>query len=372
MKKWKKHLSTFSFSLLAVSSIGGLVEFGPFWQDFFVLGDTRSVQSSSYFDGNDWEIQAWDFRSRYSTQNTVDDRNITSAGPVAVWQRLTENGWELMFWSVLEQTEFQLTTNTVDDVDPKTDGRYLVWRSQVEGVWRVMKMDLQYPEQDPEQLSFVGSVDEVVISDGVVAWQEWIDDSWEIMVHHIDGASQRITYNGTADINPQLVDQYVYYEGEDLEGGDREIYRFDLVYGTTESVTQNEIDDDAPQTFGEEIQWYERRDGISAKMELDDVTGRPRIVELIPQAAALTPEQAVELQEIAEEATGDVVEEESGEEVAPGFPSERTSDGRAGSLGESSESVQDETEEASSDSSVLSDPSDLSEPDLSGLEESTP
>lgn len=310
MKKWKQHLGTFSFGVLTLTSMGGLVELGPFWQDFSILGNAPAIQSSEYFDGNDWEIQAWDFRSRYSTQNAIDDRNITSAGPVAVWQRLTENGWELMFWSVFEQVEFQLTTNIVDDVDPKTDGRYLVWRSQIEGVWRVMMMDLQKSDLEPLQISVVGSVDEIVIQDGMVAWQEWIDDSWEIMVHKIEGASQRITYNGTADINPQLQDQFVYYEGEDAAGGDREIYRFDLVYGTTEVVTENEIDDDAPQTYGDKIQWYERRDGISAKMELDDATGRPRIVELIPQAAALTPEQAVELQEIAEEASGDVVEAE--------------------------------------------------------------
>ena len=303
-----------SISFFTIISMTGIIELGPFWQDFSILGDTRSVQSSSFFDGHDWEIQAWDFRSRYSTQNSVDDRNITSRGPVAVWQRLTEQGWELMFWSALEQTEFQITTNIVDDVDPKTDGRYLVWRSQADGVWRVMFMDLEKPELAAEQLSFVGSVDAVGIRDGVVAWQEWIDDSWEIMVRHPTFGAQRVTDNRTADANPQPYGRYVYWEGEDENGGDREIYRFDLLYGTTQAVTENEIDDDAPETYGGEIQWYERRDGISAKMVLDEMTGRSRIIKLIPGPLPLVPEQTTELPIIVEEPEEPAEEAEEPEE----------------------------------------------------------
>lgn len=327
MKKWKEHLSTFSFSLLAVGSIGGLVELGPFWQDFSILGNAPAIQSSEYFDGNDWEIQTWNYRSRYSTQNSSDDRNITSAAFIAVWQRLTEQGWELLFWSVLEQNEIQLTTNEVDDVDPKTDGRFLTWRSQIDGVWRVMFWDLGEPQQPPVQLSFLGTVDGVTIQDGMVAWQEWIDDSWEIMVYQPDRGIQRITYNSTADINPQIQPGYVYYEGEDTQGTDREIFQFDLTYGTTQILTQNEIDDDAPEAYGDQIRWYERRDGISAKMEFDVATGRPRIVELIPHAQALTPTQVQELQEIAQEAQTDIVVEEEAEEVeeeSPASPQEET------------------------------------------------
>ena len=43
-----------------------------------------------------------------------------------------------------------------------------------------------------------------VILNGMIAWQEWIDDNWEIMVRHPELGTQRITYNTTADILPQL------------------------------------------------------------------------------------------------------------------------------------------------------------------------
>lgn len=269
-------------------SITGTI-FGPWRSDVLSLfGDVRAIQASSYFDGNDWEVTAWDYRHNFRTDNSVDDRNTSFGGTVAVWQRLTEQGWEIMAYSLVAEEERQLTQNGVDDIMPVTDGNTVAWQTQdAQGVWRIMRMDVFHEEAQPEQISLFGTATDPQMQDGVVVWQEWIEGDWEIMSYSAQTGTMRVTYNQEPDIAPHLLQGDVVWEGEDREGKDREIFRFDLLQGTTEQVTQNELDDQGLDVKGEELKWFERREGTAAEVLLNLASGQIELTRLLPVPSSL-------------------------------------------------------------------------------------
>ncbi len=269
--------------ILLLASASGAVQVGPVQQNTLkIVSESRSVLSSEYFDGVDWEVQIWDFQSSYYSKNDIDDRNVDHGGALAVWQRLTDQGWEIEYWTLVDEKPQFLTNNFFDDTKPRTDGQYIAWQQKRNGTWQVMYVDMFSEERVIEQLSNDGPATDVDVKEGLITFQQWINDNWEIMVWHPLFGIQRATYNDTPDLHPTISDGKVFFEGVVKGETDKEILEFDILTGLVSKVTDNEIDHEGLTAKTGKLRWFERRGGVSALVERDKGKPHHKLLKILP------------------------------------------------------------------------------------------
>lgn len=153
-------------------------ESGLFVADRFTQSTFGSVDS--WFDGTDWELVVKDQQGvpiAQLTDNAKDDLFAQTSYRFAVWQTLTDQGWELSITTSAGTR--QLTVDAFDDTQPYTDGRFVVWlKTQENGahVWLYDVITGFFEEVSDEE----AVVKEPSVTDGVITWQQWSDsdEAW--------------------------------------------------------------------------------------------------------------------------------------------------------------------------------------------------
>lgn len=307
-----------------------------------IFDPTHSLRISETWDGNDYEVSISGFGKGVRTDNYVDDTNLVASGAVATWQQLSDNGWELMLWTPQDPHPAQMTNDVYDDVNPRTDGRFIAWQKKVDGQWAIYYLDVQESSR-ATKISGEGNASDMHMEDGVVVWQEWIDENWEIMMYRIGQGPRRITYNNTGDISPVIDAGVIFWEGIDPEGGDKDIFRYNVQTGVMGLETQNDRDDDAPTLVEDNVIWFERGD-VSQRVVHDDEDDRTTKTQLPPLPVILPPqvEQAVEAEAGGESGSAEV--EESTTESAEASQEELTEE-TTETTETTEETTQEETQE---------------------------
>lgn len=141
---------------------------------------TQSVFGSvdPWFDGTDWELVVKDQEGvpiAQLTDNAKDDLFAQTSYRFAVWQTLTDHGWELSITTAGGTR--QLTTDVFDDREPSTDGRFVVWLKTQENGAHVWLYDVVsgFMEEVSDKKAVVK---EPLVESGVVTWQQWLDEAW--------------------------------------------------------------------------------------------------------------------------------------------------------------------------------------------------
>lgn len=70
---------------------------------------------------------------RQLTDNDTDDLNPALSGTAVVWQSFDGNDWEIWAYEATSDAMTQLTDNDVDDINPAISGTNVVWQTMDEG-----------------------------------------------------------------------------------------------------------------------------------------------------------------------------------------------------------------------------------------------
>ncbi len=168
---------------------------------------------------NGWEVFFETDLFTTSTNNFLEDRNPNAAGHLAAWQQKTDKGWQVRAYDNEAQKTYLITNETGDHTEVRTDGRYVVWQAKNLGEWRIYYWDSENPETEYKELSDRRNSIRPRISEGIVVWQEWLDDNWEIVKREI-GAPQkrRLTFNDTHDISPDILGHLIVWQAKGANG----------------------------------------------------------------------------------------------------------------------------------------------------------
>lgn len=133
----------------------------------------------------------------------------------------------------LDGVETQITHNTVDDAAPYYDARShsIVWHRLIDGRYQIISYDIATAAET--QLT-TGTTNNMEPSryKNLTAWQSWIDNSWNIMLH--DGKrAVAITDSPAHDVAPLVYEEYVLWNTTD-SAGEQHIAMYDL---TTAEIT---------------------------------------------------------------------------------------------------------------------------------------
>lgn len=350
-----------------------------------IFDPTHSLRASQTWDGHDHEVSIRGFGKGVRTDNQVDDINLVTAGAVATWQQLSDAGWELMLWTPQDPYPAQMTDDVYDDINPQTDGQYIAWQKKIDGQWAIYYLDVEESGR-ATKISGDGNASDMHMEDGVIVWQEWIDENWEIMMYRVGQGSRRITYNNTGDISPVIDAGVIFWEGIDPEGGDKEIFRYDVQTGVMAFETQNDRDDDAPTLEADNVVWFERGD-VSQRVVHDDEDNQTTKTQL-PPLPVILPEQTEpvveaeatesgateETAEEAEETTDETTTEEEATEESTESTEEEVTEEVVDDTAEEEETSEDVTEEAPTEETTEEEPTqeqDSTEEESSSSEEET-
>lgn len=241
----RQRVRTGTVAILLASTLG-VVELVT--QESIGIMETTIVYAEEVHDGMDYEVRlSLSNGDLILTENTEDDRFVSYVGGVAVWQQLRQSGWEIILWTVNHGTT-RLTDDAIDDTEPETDGRYVVWQRLEDDRSRVMLYDTQNPGSGMQQIS-EGTVTSQFpkIEGGRVVWQAWVGSNWEVMSWKESEGLLRMTINTTADIEPDISDQHIVWEGVDPQSFDRDIFAADLTTRELLIVTDNALSDGTPE-----------------------------------------------------------------------------------------------------------------------------
>ncbi|GEM_PF-3344572 len=101
-----------------------------------------------------------------------------------------------------------LISNNRNNSQQDNSGEYLVWVSNINGYNQVFRRHL--PTDTDLQLTFASNnVSPVVDEYGNVAWERWIDDSWQIFL--FDGVSIRRISKGIVGVRPRISGGVLFY-----------------------------------------------------------------------------------------------------------------------------------------------------------------
>jgi|GEM_PF-5264928 len=205
------------FATLAFLGITGFTLLRPIFE-----GNTlprRFVTVYESLTPNSWEVFFETDLYTTSTNNYLEDRYPSSMGHLAVWQQKTDNGWQVRAYDNEAQKVYSLTEELGDHVDIHTDGRYVVWQLKRQGIWRIFYWDAQEPDTEYKQLSDTRMAMHPRISEGVVVWQEWLNNNWEIIKRDMNAPQRkRLTNNDTPDISPDILGKLIVWQAKGTDG----------------------------------------------------------------------------------------------------------------------------------------------------------
>mgnify|MGYP000224069218 CR=1 FL=1 len=82
----------------------------------------------------DWELMIrFGDQVRQLTDNDFDDINAKLSGTAVVWQSFDGNDWEIWAYEATSDAMTQLTDNDTDDINPCISGTTVVWQTMDEG-----------------------------------------------------------------------------------------------------------------------------------------------------------------------------------------------------------------------------------------------
>lgn len=186
----------------AMASMAGLTFIRPYVPNAVLPKDYISATES--YDGYTYGVSFDTPYLHYSTPGTINERSPDTMGWYAVWQRLTDKGWQIIFYNAEESKAYQVTDEADDQTNPQTDGKIIVWQgNQEDGIWNVYMYDTSKPESGIVKLNTSGPAMRPRVSKGIVVWQQWLNKNWEIAAWR-DGEVFVMTNDLKPDIEPDI------------------------------------------------------------------------------------------------------------------------------------------------------------------------
>jgi beta propeller repeat protein len=152
-----------------------------------------------------------------------------------------------------------LTENEVEDSNPKISGNLIVWQSRVAD-----------PVVEPPQVAPVEAEVDVPVDPPVV-----VPADFEIMLS-VDGVIRQITSNDADDTNPSISGNDIVWQSQ--EGGDWEIWAYNVTSDSVRQLTMNDLDDINPQIDNNRVVW-EAWDGNDLEIGTELINLEPVAIE---------------------------------------------------------------------------------------------
>jgi len=193
--------------------MAGLTLIRPYVPNSVLPKDYVSVMEA--YDGYTYGVIMDTPYLRYATPGTQNERSPDAFGWFAVWQRLTDKGWQIILYNAEDNKTYQVTDEYGDQINPQTDGRMIVWQgNQENGVWNVYMYDTQRPELGIKKLNSSAPAIKPNVSKGVVVWQQWENRNWEIAAMN-DDKVYLMTNNLKPDIEPDVFNDMLIWTRAD-------------------------------------------------------------------------------------------------------------------------------------------------------------
>ena len=130
----------------------------------------------------------------------------------------------------------KITDNLFEDAAPSYDTTTdeIVFHRLIEGRYQIIRYSLDTKEETQLTASRENSMEPVQV-DGVVVWQQWVTDNWEIALLE-SGDVTVITGNGQHDVAPTIRDGYVMWHTTDASG-EKLLSVYEIATGISSSVS---------------------------------------------------------------------------------------------------------------------------------------
>ncbi|GEM_PF-3732029 len=234
------------------------------------------LKGEEWFDGTDWEVRLETPTGERDTHNGVDDRFVRLGGWLAVWQRQSQKGWQVVLYDAKTVTEEVLTDEQGDHLQPQTDGRFVVWQERREDVWSIMLYDREQKDVNKSILRISDGKSNALrprISEGVVTWHQWMDSHYEIMVWDRQRGFRQLTDTANVSINPTVLGSIIVWQEIDAHHHSR-LKIHDLAYDKEEYLLTDENDPQFDPVFEEQnLSWFVTREGKQTTMRYNFGTG---------------------------------------------------------------------------------------------------
>jgi len=133
---------------------------------------------------------------------------------VSVGDDIGENGVRQVFY-VYQGNKTFVTNTPYPNASPVTEKEYMAWMGQVDGSnWHIFIHHI--PSGATTRLTNVGNNVNPILKDRKVAWEGWVDDSWQIYLY--DGASVFQLTSGDSSLNPDIEGDNIIYARRDVAG----------------------------------------------------------------------------------------------------------------------------------------------------------
>jgi len=160
---------------------------------------------------------------------------------------VTPENKDIYLYDVETETETILDAEDYDAYDPQIVGDYVIYEAEVAPEdTNLYSYNLTTEEATPIAETSVAEGNADVWGNGNAVYEYQTSETNTDIYYYdaLTGEATPITDTSGNEINPHIAGNYVAWQGWD--GDDWEIYRYDITTETTEQLTDNEIDDYAP------------------------------------------------------------------------------------------------------------------------------
>lgn len=174
-------------------------------------------------------------------------------GESLVWQSLINGRWQILFYDAATATTTQLTNTNFNNMNPYVRGDTVVWNAWVDGNWEIFLAKLRDAEQTQSTSASLSAgntqngrgwaIQQITdntwhdmfpkIGGGLVTWQSFIDNSWQVFVYDLESkATSQISEGEGKFENPRIA---VLWDKRGDDGGVK-IFSHDLSTGKTTTI----------------------------------------------------------------------------------------------------------------------------------------
>ncbi|MCE9585973.1 hypothetical protein K8R04_01475 [Candidatus Uhrbacteria bacterium] len=245
--------------------------------------------------GDDRQVVVETQYLRHETRNLKADIAPDSAGWLAVWQGLTDKGWQIFLFDGKTSKEIALTDALGDHIDVHTDGRYVVWQGKDEGAWNVYRYDTERPEEGAVKISTATPATHPRISKGVTVWQQWVGGNWEVFKQEAGEASEQLTFNDLPDIQPNIFHSLVAWT-EVNPGPHTRVHLQNLRTGNKDELIDNTDGQIRPEFRADgTLEWFNYGEDGYSKQGYNFLTDNleQRMIKAIPVPEVPAPVELV-------------------------------------------------------------------------------